>query len=308
MSVNILIILASFNGEKFIYEQIQSILKQSGVSVDIFVFDDISTDSTVKIVQSIPNSNIRIFLNETSSGSAANNFCNSIRCIPDQIYKNYHYVALSDQDDVWHTEKLKTAIDKLKFSESSLYSSNLLLWDQKTGKESIIKKDFPQKEFDFLFEGGSAGCTYVFTSNFAVELKNQLSYINYYSWKNFSHDWFIYFYARYFGHKVFLDNSFLIRYRIHEENVYGQINTFSLKAIRNRLDLVGKGWYSNHIEGFSQILPDCSHELKIYNLYSSNWFSRFWLLLRYNFSLFRSKKKFFAFALIILMPKRFFFK
>ena len=82
------------------------------------------------------------------------------------------------------------------------------------------------------------------------------------------------------------------------------MNTNTFMAIKNRLDLVLNCWYDKQILGFTQLLTNGSEELYIYNLYSSHWFSRVWLLLRYNFSLIRSKKKFFAFALLTLMPKK----
>ena len=62
----------------------------------------------------------------------------------------------------------------LKKEHSSLYFSNLILWDEKTNNKSIINKSYPQKKYDFLFEGGSAGCTYVFTNDFCLGLKNVL--------------------------------------------------------------------------------------------------------------------------------------
>jgi rhamnosyltransferase len=300
--MKVLVILASFNGEKYIYDQINSILLQEDVCVDIFVFDDLSSDSTVEILQKFSNSKINIFLNETSSGSAANNFCNSLLKISDETYIKYDFIALADQDDIWHFKKIKTAVDKLNFSEFSLYGSNMVLWEQNTGKELIIKKDFIQKEFDFLFEGGSAGCTYVFTPDFAISLKKKLKDINYINWKFFSHDWFIYFYARHAGFKVFLDNSSLIRYRIHNENVHGQLNNISWFSLKKRYFLVRSGWYFEQIKGFLQMINPNSKYYDIYYFYNLNWFTRVWVCIRYNFKLLRSKRKFLFFFLLSLIP------
>jgi rhamnosyltransferase len=300
--MKVLVILASFNGEKYIHDQINSILLQQGVNVDIFIFDDKSTDSTIEVVQKFSKTNISIFINDKPSGSAANNFSNSILSISDETYENYDFVALSDQDDIWNVNKLKTAVDKLKYNNSSLYASNMLLWDENTGKESIIKKDFPQKEFDFLFEGGSAGCTYVFTSDFAISLKKQLHNINYFNWINFSHDWFIYFYARHSGFKVTLDDSCLIRYRIHNENVHGQLNINSWTSLKKRFNLVRNGWYFKQIEGYLQIIKPDSNYYDIYYFYNFSWLTRVWVCIRYNFKLLRSKRKFLFFFLLSLIP------
>lgn len=299
--MKVLVILTSFNGEKYIHEQINSILLQQDVNVDIFVFDDKSSDSTVDVVKKFSKSNITIFVNQIPSGSAANNFCKSISSISNEVYENYDFVALSDQDDIWLENKLKTAVDKLKYNDSSLYASNMLLWDENTGKESIIKKDFPQKKFDFLFEGGSAGCTYVFTTVFAISLKKVLLNINYLNWNNFSHDWFIYFFARYAGFKVTIDSNSFIRYRIHSENVHGQLNINSWESIKKRFILFKNGWYLGHIEGFRQIIKPDSVCNYIYNFYNYNWFTRVWVCLRFNFNLFRSKRKFLFFFLLSLI-------
>jgi rhamnosyltransferase len=300
--MRVLVILASYNGEKYIYDQIYSILSQVNVNVDIFVFDDVSTDSTIKVLENFSDPKIKIFVNEAPSGSAANNFCNSLLSITDDTYKNYDFIALSDQDDIWCENKLKTAVDKLNANGFCLYASNLLLWEQNSGRESIIKKDFPQKEFDFLFEGGSAGCTYVFTSEFAISLKKELSNVNYLNWKFFSHDWFIYFYARHSGFNVILDDSFLIRYRIHNDNVHGQLNSNSWFSFKERFQLIRNGWYVKHIEGFLQIIKPDSNYYNIYYFYNLNWFTRVWVCVRYNFKLFRSKRKFLFFFLLSLIP------
>ena len=300
--MKVLVILASFNGEKYIYDQINSILLQEDVSIDIFIFDDKSTDSTIDVVQKFSKTNVSIFINDTPSGSAANNFCNSILSISDETYENYDFVALSDQDDIWNVNKIKTAVDNLKYNNSSLYASNLLLWNENTGRESIIKKDFPQKEFDFLFEGASAGCTYVFTSEFAISLKKQLHNINYLKWVYFSHDWFIYFYARYSGFKVTFDDSCLIRYRIHTENVYGQLNNNSWLSLKKRFNLVRNGWYFKQIEGYLQMINPDSNYYNIYYFYNFSWLTRVWVCTKYNFKLFRSKRKFLFFFLLSLIP------
>lgn len=299
-----LIILASYNGEAYILQQIESILSQEVVDLDIIVFDDHSTDDTVSILNEFckTHHNITLIVNKEQSGSAAKNFCNSIKQIPEKRISKYDYIALSDQDDIWLPNKLLSAIDKLSKSKASLYASNLTIWDEKTNKKSLLKKDYPQKKFDFLFEGGSAGCTYVFTSNFAVDFRNKLFDIDYENWNYFSHDWLIYFFARVIGAKVMIDNLAAIDYRIHRANVHGQMNTNSFTALKKRFNFVLNGWYIEQIKGFKQLLMSDSKEIRIYNLYVSNWFSRLWVLLRYNFSLMRSKRKFFEFALISLIP------
>ncbi|KQB44193.1 Glycosyl transferase [Flavobacterium daejeonense] len=303
--MKLLVILASYNGEKYIREQIDSILNQEEVNVDIFVFDDCSKDNTCGIIKTYnQESRIKLVKNNSPQGSAANNFFNAIKSISDEVINGYDFVAFADQDDIWLPEKLKAASTMLIKAQSSLYCSNLILWDEKSNSRSIINKSFPQKKYDYLFEGGSAGCTYVFTTDFCLGLKSILEKINYVQWEYFSHDWFVYFYARTTGYKVSIDNKAYIKYRIHSDNVHGQLNKKSLFAIRQRLKLIKKGWYFKQIKGFNKITTPDSVENKIYHLYCKNYFSRLYVLFRYNFELMRSSKKFIQFFIISLLPIR----
>jgi rhamnosyltransferase len=301
--MKILIILASYNGAKYIKEQIDSILVQDSVCLDIMVYDDSSNDNTLEILDQYKlNSNVIVHKRETGTGSAASNFLSAIKSINDDTISSYDFVSFSDQDDIWLPNKLFEACKMLKKEKSSLYCSNLILWDEKTDNESIINKSYPQKKYDYLFQGGSAGCTYVLTNNFCLDLKNLLVQTKVVNWQYFSHDWFVYFYARVNQCKVSIDNKAYIKYRIHSENVHGLLNKNSLSAIVERLKLVKEGWYFKHIKGFSEFIPKGSISCNIYQLYYKNYFSRLYVLLKYNFKLMRSSKKFIQFFIISLIP------
>jgi len=303
--MKILVILASYNGEKYIKEQIDSILSQEEVNVEIWIFDDVSKDKTIQIVGSYYKENrIKLIKNNFQQGSAANNFFKAVKYFQDDFLKQYDYVAFSDQDDIWLSNKLFAATEMLKNECSNLYMSNLILWEEKTNKKSIINKSYSQKEYDYLFEGGSAGCTYVFTNKFCIDLKGTLEKIDYSHWKFFSHDWFVYFFARINDYGVSIDSNAYILYRIHENNVHGQLNTNSIFAIKERLRFIKQGWYFEHIKGFLQLIPQKSKERFIYKLYSKNYFTRLFVLLRYNFRMMRSSKKFIQFLIVSLLPIR----
>jgi rhamnosyltransferase len=303
--MKILVILASYNGGKYIKEQIDSILNQESVYLDIMVYDDCSKDNTIEVLDNYNiNPNVSVHKRAIGSGSAAHNFLDAIQSLSNELINSYDFIALSDQDDIWFPNKLFEAGQMLKKERSSLYFSNLILWDEKTNNKSIINKSYSQKKYDFLFEGGSAGCTYVFTNNFCLGLKNTLEKTNFSQWEYFSHDWFVYFYARVNGHKVSIDSNAYIKYRIHSDNVHGQLNKNTLFAIRERLKLIKKGWYFKQTKKFSELTSPESIEHKIYKLYSKNYFSRLYVLVRYNFELMRSTKKFIQFFIISLLPIR----
>lgn len=299
----VLVVLATYNGEKYVKEQIQSILNQVDVDITLVVFDDNSVDDTVLIIKSLEDPRIQLYINKQNSGSPALNFLGALTQLEDSFIQKFDYVALSDQDDIWLRAKLYRGVEKLITSSSSLYASNLILWDEQNGKKNILLKDFKQTRFDHLFEGGSAGCTYVFNNIFALELKMIVQNINFDTWKFLSHDWLIYFIARSTYRKVFIDTESFILYRIHETNIHGQLNKNSFLSYLKRFNLILSQWYFIQSCNFSQLLIKDSEELYIYKMYNKNWFTRSWIIIKYNFKLMRSRSKFIQFALVSLIPR-----
>lgn len=299
----VLVLLCSYNGGQFIYDQIKSILLQKKVMIEIYVFDDGSSDNTLDIINGFDDSRIKLFKNKSNSGSAALNFINAICSIPFEVYNKFDCVALSDQDDIWLDFKIYCAVNKIEEYNVDLYCSNLTIWDTNSNSKTLLKKDFNQVKFDYLFEGGSAGCTYVMTSKFVEKLSYFLRGLDLKQWEYLSHDWLIYFYCRLNKKNVFIDQNSYILYRIHTENVHGQLNVNSFNSIFKRLDFILNGWYFKQIEGFSKLLNTDSVEYNIYNLYSKNFFTRMWILIKYNCQLIRSKNKFVKFILVSLLPR-----
>jgi rhamnosyltransferase len=290
---------------KYIEEQVDSILNQEGVNVTLKIFDDGSTDGTVDLVSSWKkHEQIQLTQNQIPTGSAANNFFNALQSFEDAFLDQYDYISFADQDDIWLPNKLKAATERLQSGKADLYMSNLILWEEKNNKKTVINKSYPQKKYDYLFEGGSAGCTYVFNIIFGKKLKKTIVNTTYINWKFFSHDWFVYFFSRLNHYKVVIDKNAYIIYRVHDTNVHGQLNTFSLYAIKERLRLIKEGWYFKQAKGFMSLLYPNSDEYKIYRLYSKNYFTRLYVVLRYNFSLIRSPKKAIQFFIISLLPIR----
>lgn len=301
--MKILVLLASYNGAKYIKEQLDSILNQETIQVNVVIFDDVSKDETVSIVKSFDDDKrVKLIINDSATGSAANNFFGALKYLSEDFIKEHDFISFADQDDIWLPKKISNAVAMLNAEKSILYMSNLILWNEKTGVKSIIKKSFTQKKYDFLFEGGSAGCTYVFRSSFAIDLKLYLDKVNYKKWKFFSHDWFVYFFARLNDYKVSIDKEAYILYRIHDSNVHGHLNTASFYAVKEKLRLIRDGWYFQQLKGFLELVPDDSTYKNIYQLYSKNYFTRLYVIFRYNFQLIRSTNKMVQFALLSLLP------
>lgn len=99
--------LATYNGEKYLRDQIDSILYQLGENDEIVVSDDGSTDATIEILNSYNDNRINIFYNEAPHG-VNRNFENALK------HAKGDYIFLSDQDDVWLPMKIEVCGKMLK--------------------------------------------------------------------------------------------------------------------------------------------------------------------------------------------------
>ena len=214
------ILLATYNGEKYIREQISSIVNQKGVNITIFVSDDLSTDNTLKIIKSL-SGNIEILPFEKRMGSAAQNF---FRLFRDVDFSKYDYVALSDQDDIWNDDKLINAINAIGSKNLDGYASNILaFWED--GKTLLVDKSSTEVKWDYLFGSAGAGCSIVLTAKVANSFKKFL-FDNYNLVKEIDihHDWLIYAYIRSNNLKWWVDPKPSMYYRQHRDNELGANN------------------------------------------------------------------------------------
>ena len=303
----ILVIVAHLNGGEYLRQQIATILYQVDVDVTILIFDDLSDDLSLHTL--MKDSRIVIINNQTRSGSPANNFFNGLKQISVDFLNEFEYVSFADADDYWLPLKLKNATILLTKDNAHVYFSNMIVLNEALNEYSILKKNYPQKKYDFLFEGAGAGCTCVITREYAINLRKYLFTFDYSNWpkqKNnrpyFSHDWFIYFYARLYNYKVTIDKNAYIIYRIHKNNDYGKINLKNFSAFKMRLELITNGWYINQLTNYKKLLNINSIEYKICHYYTKNLFYRIYILLKYNFNLMRSRTKYFKLFFLSIIP------
>ena len=237
MRSKVLVLLAAYNGKKWILEQINSILAQRGVDISILISVDKSSDGTEEFVEELANNNEKITFLPMGSvyGGAAKNF---FRLIIEADVTGFDYISFSDQDDIWLDDKLMTAVEHL--SRNDFYSSNVTaFWED--GRNSNIIKSQPLVEFDYLFEAAGPGCTYVMSKHRFNQLRNFIIN-NKTSVLDFClHDWFIYAYARNHNLKWYIDSKPGMLYRQHDSNQVGAND--SLKAMVKRFNLIKNKWY-----------------------------------------------------------------
>lgn len=206
---NVAVLLPTYNSSEFIELQISSIFLQRGVTVKIFVYDDFSSDDTLKILTEISKSNdLEIMPQDRRYGKASGSFFHLIRHNKD-VFKNFDFVALADHDDVWLPDKVIAAINLLQRSKSYCYSSSVASINSTliTGVKLIRGggKKPRQRIYDYVFEGPGPGCTFVFNSDFAIELSKFISKHICRLDDVFWHDWLIYVFARFNNYKWIID-------------------------------------------------------------------------------------------------------
>lgn len=218
------IIMATYNGEKYLREQLDSIIDQTYNDWFLFVSDDNSTDGTNKILLEYKKKykeKIFIYSNNTDSHGAKDNFANCFA-----LANGCDYYMLCDQDDVWEQNKIEVMVDFIERYDNStpiLVYSDCYLADHNLNiiNESFTKylnKYLPKKNIKkhVLLENYFPGCSVLFNS----ELKQKISVI---PKEAEMHDWWITIVAALFGNIYFLDKP-LHYYRQHSNNTIGANN------------------------------------------------------------------------------------
>ena len=209
----IAVLMSSYNGEKYIEEQIESIIEQENVVVDLFIRDDGSTDKTKEIITRFQSENIHINLDDNIG--VVKSFFELIKTAD-----GYDYYALCDQDDVWDKDKLYVAIKHIKeYSyKPSLYFSTTRVVDDCLNLLENRCSTVEEGVYDsvkVLVGNNATGCTMVFNS----KLRNMV--ITYFPNRIIMHDHWIYFLCIMCGGYLFFDKTPHISYRQHGNNELG---------------------------------------------------------------------------------------
>lgn len=124
MNQKVDILLATYNGEKYIKEQVESILNQTYENIQIIISDDCSTDNTRQVLKEYENNEkIKIFYQEKNLGYVKN-----FEFLLKQVKSNLY--MLSDQDDVWKKEKVEKSVEKIESEKLDLVFGDLEVVDE----------------------------------------------------------------------------------------------------------------------------------------------------------------------------------
>jgi rhamnosyltransferase len=250
INITVAVLMATYNGEVWLKEQIDSILEQKDVDVTLFVSDDASTDGSYNFLELLAKQDSRIVLlpKIDRMGSAGKNF---YRLLSDVSLNIYDYVAFADQDDIWYLSKLKDSISAIRSQDADGYSSDVLaFWPN--GREFYVKKSYRQKDYDYMFEAPGPGCTFVLSKKLALHVQSKLLSNTFNIRSFFHHDWLVYAIARSNGFNWVIDNKDSMRYRQHKSNETGVnkgYNAFKLRILKLK-----NSWYLDQVYLLAKIL------------------------------------------------------
>ncbi len=216
--------IATYNGEAFVYEQLNSILKQLSDNDEVLISDDNSSDNTLSIIASIRDPRLVIFKNHFRSPSK--NFGFLIAKAKGDI------IFLADQDDIWLPNKVEKhlACYLNAIIKPRLIVSNYQEIDQHGNLiVTNTQKEFTYSFYKSLWKNHFTGCT----MSFDASLKNIIlpfpSSIP-------MHDWWIGLLSIYMGDVVYIKEP-LVYYRRHSNSVTTGLKTSSTQKLYWRLSL-----------------------------------------------------------------------
>lgn len=224
------ILLATYNGENYLVEQLESILSQTYSNFRLLISDDCSTDGTRKILEEYKekDSRIQLFFQGKNLG-VIKNFEYLLKKVESKYY------MLSDQDDIWKENKIEKSVEKLESSESDLVYTDLEVVDANLNVtyesywklKGIYKKIKKYNNFEALYLNNFVtGCTLISKEEYirdVLPLPDTSKFV--------LHDYWIALIVSQKGKISYIEEP-LIKYRQHKNNKIGsRKQSDSLKSI-----------------------------------------------------------------------------
>jgi len=242
-----LVIIATYNGEKYLKEAINSIPREC----DILISDDGSTDSTISLLMSLKEHNVSV-VQYSSGGKPALNFANAIN----KASNEYDYYFLADQDDVWTKDKFSALTSEMNalenihgkncpiliFGDSIVVDASLNVINESFFAYDGINEDIlKNNKLNIFFQNIAQGATMIFNRALLEAVRPISNSI-------YMHDWWLLLYASNFG-IVKCSNTKTLLYRQHSNNNIGANKRSLFTQIVNQFK--GKGKIKKHLECIS---------------------------------------------------------
>ena len=309
------ILMSTYNGAKYLKDQLQSIINQSYSNWHLYIRDDGSSDETVEIIKSYAKKDSRISIIHDTLGNIGS--VRSFFYLLEQVDSNFY--MFSDQDDYWKQDKIQKSILLLKQHNHKrkpicVYTNLQIVDDNLEGNELLLTKtwqDFPK----LFFTNNLYGCTMLFNNFLKEKIKfNRLNYDNIYV-----HDWWLALVCAIFGEIYYLDEPTIL-YRQHYGNQIGatskNINVLIKRLFSKSKDekslqsiilfaeelekLYGAELKSSNIQGYVKNYATISNK--------SSFFNNLKIILRFPPKSVHLSKELFYMYILVFNPRLFFLK
>lgn len=230
---SVVVLLSSYNGEKYINEQIESLVHQDYQKVMILVRDDGSQDRTESILRKWSQTTSRIKVQLDTNCGYKRSFLEMLYTAPEaDIY------MFCDQDDVWEQDKIRVAVESLKDRKlPAIYTSNVKYCTADLKETGTSHFNDNAEVWKALLYNQAVGCTIAMNQKLREQImkvpleKVDLDNI-------YSHDCWVYRICAVLGGDCIFDNESHILYRQHGNNQIGGSASFWGKW-KNRLKKIG---------------------------------------------------------------------
>lgn len=234
---HVTVMLCTFNGERFLAEQLDSIARQTHTKWSVVVSDDGSSDATLDILRSYQSrwgGDKLVIVNGPRKGFAKN-----FMSVAYGLEGASDYYSWADQDDIWHEEKIEEALNwigTVPENIPALYcgrTETITADGTSVGQSPLFKR--PPSFSNSLVQSIAGGNTMVFNRAALKVLKAIGS-----DFSIVSHDWWAYMVVCGIGGVVHYDERSFVRYRQHGGNLVGANSSFFSRLKRIRMILSGR--------------------------------------------------------------------
>ena len=209
------VVMATYNGEKYIIKQLDSILNQSKQPTEVIIYDDCSKDNTINIVREyIRKNNLenwKLYKSKQNQGHYRT-FLKGLEVASGDI------IFFSDQDDIWKVDKIKIMYDIMtQHKDISLLEcrSEFIDENDKIIKRKRVSGKLKEIKYEKLCKSWGSGYTMAITKEVAeLGLRNNIFELPGFDY----HDVLIAYFSRFLG-KSYVINKVLDQHRLHQNNV-----------------------------------------------------------------------------------------
>ena len=263
------VLLSTYNGEKYLKEQLDSLINQTYSNIDIYIRDDGSTDNTVKVIEEYQKNNSNIYLDKGKNLGFIKSFFELLK-----NNSNADIYSYCDQDDIWERDKIERAVKHIEKEDNTkpiLYFCNSDYYDMNMNFVGHAEKNKVYSFRNSLVECVSQGMTMCINKKTRDIMAENIPE------NTLFHDWWTYMICSGFGIVIY-DDKPEVKYRRHSQSVtvegkgFLEFQIWRIKKffIGDSLKIIKK-----QIMEYSNLYRDnlCKEDKKVLDLFNNKKYS-----------------------------------